>query len=158
MKNKAYIIDNTTTTISKKTTANKYVVQKTHLKGSPPAEMSKEIAAFLLPCSSSFPLSLFHFCFSSYPLFCGSQCYPLGQAITSLLLFIPSAAWPPNHLHGCPFHLVGIHGKRGGSPSHFKRNAMKKIIIKRKTKLHSLRVFTLTRVYKYDPLRQSLRV
>ena len=46
MKNKAYIIDNTTTTISKETTANKYVVQKTHLKSSPLAEMSKEIAAF----------------------------------------------------------------------------------------------------------------
>ena len=30
------------------------------------------------------------------PLF-GSRCYLLGQAITSLLLFITSAAWPPNH-------------------------------------------------------------
>ena len=58
MKNKTHIIDNTSTTISKKTTANKYVVQKTHLKGSPPAEMSKEIAAFFLPCSSFFSFSI----------------------------------------------------------------------------------------------------
>ena len=52
----------------------------------------------------------------------------------------------------------GFMVREGGSPSHFKRNALKKIIIiKRKTKLHSLRVFTLTRVYSYvEVLRGSV--
>ena len=65
MKNKAHIIDNAATTISKKTTTNEYVVQKTHLKGSSPTEMSKEIAAFLSPVAPLFPL-FFLFSLSSF--------------------------------------------------------------------------------------------
>ena len=92
----------------------------------PPRKIHKPLffsSPFLsLPSTASFLLFFF-----SYPPVFGGRCYPIGQAITSLPLFIPSAAWPPNHLHGCPSHLVGIHGKRGGSPLTLQKECNEKL-------------------------------
>ena len=46
----------------------------------------------------------------------GRRCYPSWQAIPPSLLFMPSAAWPPNHLHGCPSYLALLSLEKRGPP------------------------------------------
>ena len=115
MKNKTHIIDNTSTTISKKTTAKKYVVQKTHLKGSPLAEMSKEIAAFFLPCSSFFSFSIL-FPLSQFLSSSSSPCSSHQQH--GLLNYRPAGARPMPR-EGAPPLSKKCNKKMKENPSQF---------------------------------------